>query len=138
MHDQRCLASGEAFEKYVESVLTRHHSDYFNPDPMGRHGDGGCDGVAESGTILYACYGQRALADADRKLKKKFESDFARAGLSSKKCVRSACRRAGIVLLHGAFADSYVVLVFGWDSVVVEGWSSCFVVGVASFSVVYL
>lgn len=79
MHDQRCLASGEAFEKYVESVLTRHHSDYFNPDPMGRHGDGGCDGVAESGTILYACYGQRALADADRKLKKKFESDFARA-----------------------------------------------------------
>ncbi|MDN8577359.1 hypothetical protein, partial [Corynebacterium sanguinis] len=42
-------------------------------------------------------------------------------GLSSKKCVRSACRRADISLSHGAFADSYVVLVFGWDSVVVEG-----------------
>ena len=35
----------------------------------------------------------------------------------------------GPFLLHGSFPDSYVVLVFGWDSVVVEGWSSCFVVG---------
>jgi len=35
----------------------------------------------------------------------------------------------GPFLLHRSFPDSYVVLVFGWDSVVVEGWSSCFLVG---------
>ena len=33
------------------------------------------------------------------------------------------------MLFHGAFSDSYRVVVFGWDSVVVEGWSSCFLVG---------
>ena len=33
------------------------------------------------------------------------------------------------MLFHGAFPDSYRVVVFGWDSVVVEGWSSCFLVG---------
>ena len=35
----------------------------------------------------------------------------------------------GPFLFHWSFPDSYVVLVFGWDSVVVEGWSSCFMVG---------
>lgn len=33
------------------------------------------------------------------------------------------------MLFHGAFPDSYRVVVFGWDSVVAEGWSSCFLVG---------
>ena len=42
---------------------------------------------------------------------------------------RRVAGRAHRLLLHGAFSDSYVVLVFGWDSVVVEGWSSCFLVG---------
>ena len=57
MHDHRCLASGDVFEDYAMAVLKRLHVDYLNPTPMGRHGDGGCDGLADSGSILYACYG---------------------------------------------------------------------------------
>ncbi|QCB27488.1 hypothetical protein CENDO_00920 [Corynebacterium endometrii] len=46
-------------------------------------------------------------------------------------CVRSACCRPDVLsLADGAFSYSDVVLVVGWDSVVVEGWSSCFLVGV--------
>lgn len=78
-HNGRCRASGELFEKYVTEVLKRFHTDFLNPSPMGTHGDGGCDGVAEHGSILYACYGQRATTDIDRKTRDKLESDFARA-----------------------------------------------------------
>lgn len=81
-HDQRCLASGEAFEEYVTKVLARFHDDYMNPVPMGRHGDGGCDGIAENGSIVYACYGQRATSDIDRKTKDKLEKDFERCECS--------------------------------------------------------
>lgn len=77
-HDLRCRASGEAFEDYVDSVLARLHDDYLNPDPMGSLGDGGCDGLAENGSILYACYGQRATTGVDQKTKEKLEGDFAR------------------------------------------------------------
>lgn len=78
-HDQRCSASGENFEKYVTDLLSRLHTDFQNPLPMGTHGDGGCDGVADNGSILYACYGQRATTNVDQKTKNKLESDFARA-----------------------------------------------------------
>ena len=49
---------------------------------MGKHGDGGCDGLADNGSILYACYGQRATSGIDQKTKDKLESDFAR-GIAS-------------------------------------------------------
>lgn len=78
-HDQRCLDSGESFENYVTEVLKRFHPDYLNPTPMGRSGDWGCDGLADNGAILYACYGQRAATDVDRKTKNKLENDLARA-----------------------------------------------------------
>ncbi|MFT0848221.1 ABC-three component system protein [Actinomycetaceae bacterium L2_0104] len=77
-HDLRCRASGETFESYATTVLARLHADYLNPDPMGSLGDGGCDGLAENGTILYACYGQRATTGVDQKTKEKLEGDFAR------------------------------------------------------------
>ena len=77
-HDQRCLASGDAFETYVTQVLTRLHLDYVNPDPMGSLGDGGCDGLADEGTILYACYGQRATTGVEDKVTTKLNADFAR------------------------------------------------------------
>jgi hypothetical protein len=70
--------SGEAFEDYVTSVLKRLHSDFTNPAPMGRLGDGGCDGLAENGSILYAIYGSRATTKIDEKLSRKLESDFRR------------------------------------------------------------
>jgi hypothetical protein len=81
-HERRCNASGEAFEKYVTAVLSLLHTDFINPDPMGTLGDGGCDGLADNGAILYACYGQRATTDIDRKTKDKLKADFAR-GCSS-------------------------------------------------------
>lgn len=78
MHDQRCCASGEDFENYVAQILNRFHDDYMNPDPMGRLGDNGCDGAADNGNIIYACYGSRAITDIDRKTTNKIEKDFAR------------------------------------------------------------
>lgn len=80
-HQQECYKSGIAFEQYVSRVLARFHEDYINPDPSGTLGDGGCDGLAESGTIFYACYGQRPNRNAERELAAKIDSDFAR-GLS--------------------------------------------------------
>ncbi|MDR1295201.1 MAG: hypothetical protein LBK59_09665 [Bifidobacteriaceae bacterium] len=78
-HDARCRASGEAFEAYVTSILDRLHPGFANPDPMGRLGDGGCDGLAEAGTIAYACYGSRAVTGIDAKVASKLESDLLRA-----------------------------------------------------------
>ncbi|MQY30355.1 ABC-three component system protein [Nocardia aurantia] len=78
-HQQECTRSGTLFESYVEKVLARFHDDFVNPAPTGRFGDGGCDGLAEAGTIAYACYGQRPGRDAERELAKKIGKDFARA-----------------------------------------------------------
>ena len=75
-HDRRSSLQGTSFEDYVTSVLSRYHRDYFNPAPAGKLGDGGCDGFAEAGTILYACYGSRAQRDAERKLRDKMRGDF--------------------------------------------------------------
>lgn len=80
-HQQECFKSGTAFEDYVSLVLGRFHDDFVNPDPSGRLGDGGCDGLAEAGTLFYACYGQRPARSAERELAAKIGSDFAR-GLS--------------------------------------------------------
>lgn len=77
-HQQACFESGNAFEDYVSKVLSHFHDDYLNPAPSGSLGDGGCDGLAESGTIFYACYGQRPGRDAERELAKKIDSDFSR------------------------------------------------------------
>lgn len=80
-HQQECFKSGSGFEDYVSTVLSRFHDDFVNPDPSGTLGDGGCDGLAESGTLFYACYGQRPARSAERELAAKIGSDFAR-GLS--------------------------------------------------------
>lgn len=77
-HLQACLVSGTKFEDYVSEILSIHHDDFLNPAPSGSLGDGGCDGLAESGTIFYACYGQRPGRDAERELARKIKSDFAR------------------------------------------------------------
>ncbi|MFC1409445.1 ABC-three component system protein [Streptacidiphilus sp. N1-12] len=78
-HQQACFASGTAFEDYVSKVLDRFHDDFINPAPSGSLGDGGCDGLAESGTIFYACYGQRpGRFSAERELASKINSDFVR------------------------------------------------------------
>ena len=78
-HISCCRAGGEAFEGYVESVLSRFHPDFLDPDSMGSFGDCGCDGIAEGGKVLYACYGQRAVTELDRKTSEKLVSDFSRA-----------------------------------------------------------
>ena len=77
-HQQECFKSGSTFEDYVAKVLGRYHDDFVNPAPAGTFGDGGCDGLAESGAIFYACYGQRPGRNAERELAAKINSDFAR------------------------------------------------------------
>jgi hypothetical protein len=74
--------TGSAYEDHVTDILARLHTDFINPTPAGSLGDGGSDGLAESGTILYACYGSRAQQDAERKLATKIRGDFGR-GLAS-------------------------------------------------------
>ncbi len=78
-HDRRVLATGTEFEDYATAALGYLHQDFVNPDPAGRFGDWGCDGLAERGSILYACYGARPMEDAERKLREKLEHDFPRA-----------------------------------------------------------
>ncbi|WP_376978003.1 ABC-three component system protein [Arthrobacter sedimenti] len=80
-HQQECFKSGTPFEDYVSKVLSLFHPDFVNPAPSGTLGDGGCDGLAEGGTIFYACYGQRPGRNAERELAAKISSDFTR-GLS--------------------------------------------------------
>jgi hypothetical protein len=77
-HHQECLSSGAPFEDHVTAVLRRHHVDFVNPSPAGSLGDGGCDGLAEAGTVLYAVYGQRPDRNAERETNQKFRSDFER------------------------------------------------------------
>lgn len=81
-HQQRCLVSGAQFEDYVSRILERFHDDFINPAPAGTLGDAGCDGLADAGTVLYACYGQRPGRSAERELQAKIISDFTR-GLNS-------------------------------------------------------
>lgn len=69
----------EDFEKRVTSVLRLVFPDFVNPDPMGAHGDGGCDGCADCGRIIFACYGQNATSNPDHKMKEKLAHDFERA-----------------------------------------------------------
>lgn len=71
--------SGEAFEQYVSTVLGLAYMDFVDPDPMGRAGDGGCDGLANGGKTFFACYGQRASIDQDKKTRNKIKSDFEHA-----------------------------------------------------------
>ncbi len=78
-HREECFQSGIPYEVYVAKVLARFHDDFINPAPTGTLGDGGCDGIAEAGTIAYACYGQRPGRDAENELAKKIRKDFDRA-----------------------------------------------------------
>lgn len=77
-HQQACFASGVFFAAYVSRVLDVFHDDFINPAPAGTLGDGGCDGLAESGDLFYACYGQRPGRDAERELAAKIARDFER------------------------------------------------------------
>jgi hypothetical protein len=77
-HQQECFKSGTPFEDYVSNVLRRHHEDFVNPTPAGQLGDGGNDGLADGGKVLYACYGQRPGRNAERETNAKFRSDFER------------------------------------------------------------
>ena len=72
-------SSGDDFERYVTRVLELEYRDFINPTPMGRSGDGGCDGTACSGRLFFACYGQRAKTDQDAKTASKLDHDFNRA-----------------------------------------------------------
>ena len=79
-HEARFIRErGDGFEEYVGAVLRQFHTDFYNPAPKGRLGDGGSDGIAEGGDICYACYGSRAQGDSERALRDKVESDFRRA-----------------------------------------------------------
>lgn len=78
-HESRCRASGNEFENYVSAALRHFHIGFVNPAPTGTLGDGGSDGLADEGRIVYACYGSRAQRDADKKLAAKADSDFSRA-----------------------------------------------------------
>ncbi len=83
-HEKRCQAAGSKFEDYVTTILEHFHDDFMNPEPVGRYGDAGCDGLAELGTVLYACYGQRptrsqhAPRNAEDELSRKIHNDFTR------------------------------------------------------------
>src|SRR5262245_38424651 len=76
-HRLRSSEAGSAFEDYMASVLQLWYDDYINPAPVGRLGDGGCDGVIEGGRVVFACYGTRDRGE--RHLVTKLEDDFARA-----------------------------------------------------------
>lgn len=78
-HERRSLDRGTDFETYATAVLGYLHPDFVDPDPAGSFGDWGCDGLAEGGSILHACYGARPIDDAERKLREKLENDFTRA-----------------------------------------------------------
>ncbi|MGY5884665.1 ABC-three component system protein [Modestobacter lacusdianchii] len=78
-NERACRQSGQAFEDHVTRVLSFFHDDFDNPVPTGSLGDGGSDGLAEAGTICYACYGSVAQTKVEEKLTAKIKSDFARA-----------------------------------------------------------
>lgn len=72
-------SSGDGFEQYVTRALGLEYRDFVNPTPMGKSGDGGCDGAACAGRLFFACYGQRAKTDQDSKTANKLDHDFNRA-----------------------------------------------------------
>lgn len=76
MHSERCRAHGEEFEAYVTKLITFGDATFINPQPMGRDGDGGCDGLGDEGRIWYSCYGQRATTAVEGKLVEKIRSDY--------------------------------------------------------------
>lgn len=78
-HGERFSARGQDFEQYFELVMTKCFPDYENPDPAGRRGDFGCDGLKDYGESAYACYGTRAIQNAERALVGKLQGDFERA-----------------------------------------------------------
>ena len=78
-HLEKCMLTGSDFEHYFELVMKKRFADYTNPDPAGQHGDGGCDGIKDYGESAFACYGSRAIQNAERALVRKINGDFGRA-----------------------------------------------------------
>lgn len=79
-HDRMCRKSGSEFEAYVANVLKRFHDNGFvNPEPMGRLGDKGCDGITALGDVAYACYGRASDRYVDQVVSKKMCEDFDKA-----------------------------------------------------------
>lgn len=75
-HESRSRSTGTQFEDYLSEALGYFYPDYFNPNPTGQLGDGGCDGFAEAATLLFACYGSRA--QSEQALCDKLNADFIR------------------------------------------------------------
>ena len=78
-HEKKWLCGGDEFEKYVSQVLNFAFDDFFNPEPVGSMGDGGCDGIADGGRLFFACYGQTGNTGLERKTLNKLKNDFTRA-----------------------------------------------------------
>ena len=70
---------GNEFEDLIASLCRIADPGFINPEPMGTHGDGGSDGLLDSGRTVHACYGSRAVSDMDRTMASKIKADFARA-----------------------------------------------------------
>ena len=78
-HDGRWSTfAGTAFENYVQSALKLEDGGFIDPDPMGRTGDWGCDGLSGDGKTLYAVYGSDSRNSSEDKLVSKMKSDFDR------------------------------------------------------------
>lgn len=72
-------ARGEEFERFVSRALRGYHHDldgFHDPRPVGRYGDGGCDGVADRGATAYACYGSSLARGEEAALATKLRKDF--------------------------------------------------------------
>lgn len=80
-HDRICATkTGDAFEAYVTSVLRSFHDDFINPEPAGNLGDRKCDGLADAGSLFYACYGSRPEpGSTEDAIVSKIAADFAGA-----------------------------------------------------------
>jgi hypothetical protein len=78
-HEKSWLLGGLEFERYVTKVLKLSFDDFFNPNSAGSRGDWACDGIADSGRLFFACYGQTATMNQEDKTIRKFKHDFLRA-----------------------------------------------------------
>ena len=81
--------SGESFETYVSDVLEKLYPDFLDPDPMGRLGDGGCDGLANKGQLFL-----HAMGSERRPIKMLRQEQKSRATLNTR-CKAQLILRSG-------------------------------------------